>query len=156
MDRLIRERNAKTVCYPIDVRRETTPRGEATKMKATVEIKSRRSDRNWIHGTVTVDDGSEFVFGAKVYDEPSCFGIETDRFPGGGNISKLDVSRAGGDWYSPQVLTYDRGWDAGQEDSPLDSPIGEEKAEAIIAAIADELETIVDGNTAWAKRYDSM
>lgn len=123
-------------------------------MKATVEIKSRRSDRNWVHGTVTVDDGSEFVFGAKVYDEPSCFGIETDRFPGGGNISKLDVSRAGGDWYS--VLNYDRGWDDGCEDSPLDTPIGREKAEAIITAIADELEKIVDGNTTWAKRYDSV
>lgn len=123
-------------------------------MKATVEIKSRRSDRNWVNGTVTVDDGSEFVFDAKVYDEPSCFGIETDRFPGGGNISKLGVSRAG-DRYSPQVLSYDRGWDDECE-TPLDTPIGREKAEAIITAIADELEKIVDGNTAWAKRYDSM
>lgn len=155
MDRLIRERNAKTACYPIDVRRETTPRGEATKMKATVEIKSRRSDRNWINGTVTIDDGSEFVFDAKVYDEPSCFGIETDRFPGGGNISKLGVSRVG-DRYSPEVLTYDRGWDEGCEDSPLDTPIGEEKAEAIITAIAEVLEKIVDGNTPWAKRYDNV
>lgn len=154
MDRPIRERNAKTACYPINVIRETTPRREATKMKATVEIKSRRSDRNWVNGTVTVDDGSEFVFDAKVYDEPSCFGIETDRFPGGGNISKLGVSRAG-DRYSPQVLSYDRGW--GDEcETPLDTPIGREKAEAIIAAIADELKKIVDGNTTWAKRYDSM
>lgn len=154
MNRLIRERNAKTACYPIDVRRETTPRGEATKMKATVEIKSRRSDRNWVNGTVTVDDGSEFVFDAKVYDEPSCFGIETDRFPGGGNISKLCVSRAG-DRYSPQVLNYDRGWDE-EEETPDDSLIGKEKAEAIIDAIADELEKITDGNTTWAKRYDTM
>ena len=124
-------------------------------MKPTVEINSRRSDSNWINGTVTVDDGSEFEFDAKVYDEPSCFGIEPDRFPGGGNISKLCVSRAG-DRYSPQVLNYDRGCDEGCEDSPLDTPIGREKAEAIIDAIADELEKIVDGNTAWAKRYDSI
>lgn len=122
-------------------------------MKATVEVKGRRSNSNWVHGTVTVDDGSKFDFEAKVYDEPSQFGIETDRFPGGGNISKLGVSRAGGDWYSSQVLTYDRGWDEGCEGSPLDSPIGQEKAEAIIAAISDELEKIVDGNTPWAKRY---
>ena len=64
-------------------------------MKATVEVKGRRSDSNWINGTVTVDDGSEFRFVAKVYDKPSCFGIETDRFPGGGNISKLNVYRTG-------------------------------------------------------------
>lgn len=125
-------------------------------MKATVEIKGRRSHSNWIKGTVTVDDGSDFEFSAKVYDEPSCFGIETNRFPNGGNISKLGVYSANSLYDDPQVLNYDRGWDEGQEDSPLDTPIGEEKAEAIIAAIAEVLEKIVDGNTAWAKRYDSM
>lgn len=125
-------------------------------MKATAEVKSSRSHSNWIKGTVTVDDGSEFEFSAKVYDEPSCFGIETDRFPNGGNISKLGVYSANDLYDDPQVLNYDRGWDEGQEDNPLDSPIGEEKAEAIIAAIAEVLEKIVDGNTAWAKRYDSM
>lgn len=124
-------------------------------MKATVEIKGRRSDRNWVHGTVTVDDGSEFKFEAKVYDEPSCFGIETDRFPGGGNISKLCVYR-GRELCSDCVLAYERGWDDGCGDSPLDTPIGVEKAGAIIAALADELEKIVDGNTTWAKRYDSI
>lgn len=123
-------------------------------MKATVEIKGSRSHRNWIKGTVTVDDGSEFEFGAKVYDEPSCFGIETDRFPGGGNISKLAVYRTG-DMHDSRVLSYERGWDE-EEETPDDSPIGEEKAEAIIAAIAEVLEKIVDGNTAWAKRYDSI
>lgn len=123
-------------------------------MKATVEIKGHRSDSNWINGTVTVDDGSEFRFCAKVYDEPSCFGIETDRFPGGGNISKLGVYRTG-DIYDTRVLSYERGWDE-EEETPDDSPIGKEKAEAIIDAIADELEKIVDGNTAWAKRYDSI
>lgn len=121
-------------------------------MKVTVEIKSRRSDSGWVHGNVTVDDGSEFEFGAKVYDEPSQFGIETNRFPGGGNISKLDVSRAD-NGYEPRVLTYDRGWDYDYGETPEDSPIGREKAEAIIDAIADELEKIVDGNTPWAKRY---
>lgn len=120
-------------------------------MKATVKIKGRRSNSGWVHGSVTVDDGSEFVFDAKVYDEPSCFGIETNRFPGGGNISKLGVSYAG-DRYLPQVLNYDRGWDE-EEETPDDSPIGKEKAEAIIDAIAEELEKIVDGNTPWAKRY---
>ena len=123
-------------------------------MKATVEIKGRRSDSNWVNGTVTVDDGSEFRFVAKVYDEPSCFGIETDRFPGGGNISKLAVYRTD-DMHDSRVLSYERGWDE-EEETPDDSPIGEEKAEAIIAAIAEVLEKIVDGNTAWAKRYDSI
>ena len=124
-------------------------------MKATVEIKSRRAHSNWVKGIVAVDDGSEFEFSAKVYDEPSCFGIETDRFPNGGNISKLGVYRIG-DMHDPCVLNYDRGWDAGQEESPLDTPMGKEKAEAIIASIAEVLEKIVDGNTTWAKRYDSM
>ena len=123
-------------------------------MKATVEIKCRRSDSNWVNGTVTVDDGSEFRFVAKVYDEPSCFGIETDRFPGGGNISKLAVYRTG-DMHDSRVLSYERGWDE-EEETPDDTPIGKEKAEAMIDAIADELEKIVDGNTAWAKRYDSI
>ena len=125
-------------------------------MKATVKIKGHRAHSNWVKGVVTIDDGSEFDFSAKVYDEPSCFGIETDRFPNGGNISKLGVYSANGLYDDPQVLNYDRGWDDGQEDNPLDSPIGEEKAETIIDAIADELEKIVDGNTAWAKRYDSI
>lgn len=120
-------------------------------MKATAKIKGRRSDSGWVHGVVSVDDGSEFEFCAKVYDEPSQFGIETVRFPDGGNISKLGVSYAG-DRYLPQVLNYDRGWDE-EEETPDDSPIGKEKAEAIISAIADELEKIVDGNTPWAKRY---
>ena len=123
-------------------------------MKATVEIKGRRSDRNWINGTVTVDDGSEFVFDAKVYDEPSCFGIETDRFPGGGNISKLNVYRTG-DMHEQRVLSYERGWDE-EEETPDDSPIGKAKAEAIIDALVYKLEAIVDTNTTWAKRYDSV
>lgn len=123
-------------------------------MKATVEIKGRRSDSNWVNGTVTVDDSSEFRFVAKVYDEPSCFGIETDRFPGGGNISKLAVYRTG-DMHDSRVLSYERGWDE-EEETPDDSPIGEEKAEAMIDAIADELEKIVDGSTPWAKRYDRI
>lgn len=121
-------------------------------MKATAKINGRRSDSGWVHGRVSVDDGSEFEFCAKVYDDPSQFGIETNRFPGGGNISKLGVSRAD-NGYEPQVLTYDRGWDYDYGETPDDSPIGQEKAEAIIDAIVDELEKIVDGNTAWAKRY---
>lgn len=121
-------------------------------MKATAKINGRRSDSGWVHGRVSVDDGSEFEFCAKVYDDPSQFGIETNRFPGGGNISKLGVSRAD-NGYEPQVLTYDRRWDYDYGETPDDSPIGQEKAEAIIDAIVDELEKIVDGNTAWAKRY---
>lgn len=71
MDCPIRRRNAATTCYPIDVKRETNPRRGVTKMKATVKIKGRRSNSGWVHGNVTVDDGSEFEFCAKVYDEPS-------------------------------------------------------------------------------------
>lgn len=122
-------------------------------MKATVKINGRRSDSNWINGTVTIDDGSEFRFVAKVYDEPSCFGIETDRFPSGGNISKLAVYCTS-DMHDSRVLSYERGWDE-EEETPDDSPIGKAKAEAILDAIVYKLETIVDMNTTWAKRYDS-
>lgn len=129
------------------------PEKGSNEMKATVKINGRRSDSNWINGTVTIDDGSEFRFVAKVYDEPSCFGIKTDQFPGGGNISKLNVYQTG-DMHDTRVLSYERGWDE-EEETPDDSPIGKAKAEAIIDAIVYKLETIVDMNTTWAKRYDS-
>ena len=41
-----------------------------------------------------------YSFSAKLYDEPSKFGIE------GGKISKLDIHKDG-----ELVMRYDRGWD---------------------------------------------
>lgn len=103
-----------------------------------VEIKKNRSINNWISGIIDTGDET-FKFEAKVFDEPSVFGIPTNRFPDGGNVSKLCVCLNGPDW-SNCVVNYDRGWDIapGDDESLLD----ETTAESIIEAITDKMETI--------------
>ena len=54
-------------------------------------IQVTKTDGNWKLGTI---DGYKFT--AKVYEEPSEFGIR------GGNVSKLRI---------PGVVAYDRGWE---------------------------------------------
>ena len=54
----------------------------------------------WITGTIS-KDGGEYEVQAKVFDEPSEFGIDH------GRISKLWVKEKG--W--PVCISYDRGWD---------------------------------------------
>ena len=54
-------------------------------------IQVTKTDGNWKLGTI---DGYKFT--AKVYEEPSEFGIR------GGNVSKLWI---------PGVVAYDRGWE---------------------------------------------
>ena len=51
---------------------------------------------NWIHGQY-----KEFDFEAKVYDEPSKYGIN------GGKVSKFLLKDKAGTWR----INYDRGWD---------------------------------------------
>jgi len=58
----------------------------------------QRDTSLWIDGKITTMKGYEFQ--AKMYDEPSKFGID------GGKISKLDVRKDG-----ELVMRYDRGWD---------------------------------------------
>ncbi|THG36878.1 DUF7678 domain-containing protein [Adlercreutzia caecimuris] len=60
-----------------------------------------RNERGWVSGST--DEG--YCFNAKVYDLPSVFGIPTERFPEGGNVSKLHISDAGG----REVYAYERG-----------------------------------------------
>lgn len=57
----------------------------------TNTIKLKNADGNWMLGTI---DGIEF--NAKVYSEPSEYGIN------GGKVSKLWIKG---------ILNYDRGWD---------------------------------------------
>lgn len=52
---------------------------------------------NWVEGYV-----DNTFFQAKIYDEPSCFGINE------GRVSKLHISGA---------ANYDRGWDFGKDHS---------------------------------------
>lgn len=67
-----------------------------------IEIGSR-DVRGWVRGRT---DGGH-AFDAKVYDLPSVFGIPTERFPGGGNVSKLHIRDAGG----REVYAWERGLD---------------------------------------------
>ena len=65
----------------------------------------RSNDTNWTSGEFKTDCGT-FTFEAKVFEEPSCFGIPTPRYPDGGTISKLlirDPSRN-------EFVAYERGW----------------------------------------------
>ena len=57
----------------------------------------------WVNGTT--DDGCKFQ--AKVFEEPSQFGIPTARFEDGGNVSKLYIKAHDG----RELLCYDRGFD---------------------------------------------
>lgn len=60
----------------------------------------------WKEGNIIIE-GVELRYQAKVFQEPSKFGI------GGGNISKLAVTHNLHDdrWHSElEILIYDRGW----------------------------------------------
>lgn len=60
-----------------------------------------RNCRGWVSGST--DDG--YCFDAKVFDLPSISGLPTERFPEGGNVSKLYIRDAGG----REVYAYERG-----------------------------------------------
>lgn len=52
-------------------------------------------DSNWVNGTV-----GEYTFEAKLFDDPSSFGI------GNGRVSKLSIYHT-----TDCIVNYDRGWD---------------------------------------------
>lgn len=60
-----------------------------------------RDGRGWVHGIT--DEGHSFD--AKVYDGPSAHGVPTERFPEGGNVSKMCVRDSEG----REVWAWDRG-----------------------------------------------
>lgn len=68
---------------------------------------------NWITGSIV---GYDLSFEAKVFDEPSVYGIPTLRFPDGGNVSKLHIrdDKTGKDFYS-----YSRGFDFAVDDGAV-------------------------------------
>lgn len=116
-------------------------------MSTEINITKNRTKTNWVIGTIDMD-GEKFDFEAKVFDEPSEFGISTELFPDGGNVSKLAINPQGFDW-SSVVVSYDRGWDI----MPEDSPLGYEKALDLTLAIVEEMEKVTeDEKPAWATR----
>ncbi len=67
-----------------------------------MEIKiNARDAHNWVSGITSCG----FAFEAKVFDEPSIYGIPTPRFEDGDNVSKLSVFDEGG----REVFQFDRG-----------------------------------------------
>lgn len=67
-----------------------------------MEIKiNARDAANWVSGITSCG----FAFEAKVFDEPSIYGIPTPRFEDGGNVSKLSVFDEG----CREVFRFDRG-----------------------------------------------
>lgn len=107
-------------------------------MSTEIKITRNRTKNNWVLGTASID-GKEFDFEAKVFDEPSEFGIQTDCFPNGGNVSKLAAKPSDVDW-SHTVVSYDRGWDI----MPEDSPLGYATADELTRSIVEELEKVTD------------
>lgn len=77
---------------------------------------------NWVSGY-----HAGHTFKAKVFTEPSMFGIPTPKFPDGGNISKLHIVDAD----DREVYAYDRGLDYSDERS-------EDVTHEIIAALEAE------------------
>ena len=69
-------------------------------MKTSIEVKfeSFTTESNWVNGEC---DG--YHFEAKLYDEPSIFGIQK------GRVSKLAIFRPSPD--NSMCINYDRGWD---------------------------------------------
>lgn len=66
----------------------------------------RRDAMGWVSGST--DEGHAFE--AKVYDGQSVFGVPTERFLEGGNVSKLYIR----DEVGRQVYLYDRGYCYGE------------------------------------------
>jgi hypothetical protein len=62
-----------------------------------IRVKFSDNGQIWINGTISP---LGWTFEAKVYEEPSSFGID------GGKISKLFSRKSSGE----DVFTYDRGW----------------------------------------------
>lgn len=64
-----------------------------------IKFTSFSASSAWVQGTA-----GNYTFYAKLFDEPSCYGINE------GRVSKLEIRRASGK-VSKCILNYDRGWD---------------------------------------------
>lgn len=65
-----------------------------------MKITAMGQQNDWMSGIIE----SGYEWEAKVYKEPSEFGIN------GGRVSKLYIWPAGQSW-APALVSYDRGWD---------------------------------------------
>lgn len=113
-------------------------------MSYTITVTNKRDHAGWVNGTIDVDGAPAYRFSAKVYDMPSNYGISTDMFPDGDNVSKLDLRDYNTD---ETIVMYDRNdW----EPAPEDSPIGYAKAASMLTTLLEELEknTEESGETA--------
>lgn len=93
----------------------------------------RRTDSGWVAGIFDDEYCDAILFQAKVFDEPSVFGMPTPRFPEGGNVSKLHAWWIDDYGSKHNLFCYDRGLD-------YIDPENEEAAEGIAEAIVLELE----------------
>lgn len=74
-------------------------------LQPKAELLSFPFDSNWVSGKV-----GEYTFEAKLFDTPSCHGINK------GRISKLSIYNDGErlakrDFFAACIINYDRGWD---------------------------------------------
>lgn len=79
--------------------------------------RARQMGGRWESGRT--DEGH--IFEALVFEEPSEYGIQTPRFPKGGNISKLHVQ----DENRHDIAAYDRGWDGGFPEDEHEETVNE-------------------------------
>lgn len=76
-----------------------------------ITITKTHKDSNWISGKTS--DG--LTFEARVFEEPSPYGMSTPNFEGGNNVSSLYIRNAN----EKIVFEYDRGgdpWDTNADD----------------------------------------
>lgn len=86
------------------------------------------NDNGWYDGEFDYDDETTIYLKAKIFDEPSEFGIDD------GRISKLAMSYEEYWWGEDVTIArYDRGWDYYPDD---------EEEQDMIAFAVEELETI--------------
>lgn len=85
------------------------------------EIKKSKRTRQMGGGWVKGETDEGYTFEALIFEEPSEYGIQTPRFPEGGNISKLHVR----DGSRRDIAAYDRGWDGGYPEGEDEDAVNE-------------------------------
>jgi len=109
----------KGKCYPTSSFKHYNEYVGVINIKATndnkiTKLRSPSSDRHWIKGVIPINKNSYYDFEAKVYNEPSKYGIKK------GRVSKLLIHKVKVDYKHPwdndlhkkaEILSYDRGWD---------------------------------------------
>lgn len=97
--------------------------------KSTNPMSIASVDGNWVKGTARINTRL-YAFSAKVYPEPSTFGIEN------GNVSKLHVTDESRE---ETVVNYSRGWDINNAPKVSEAIVGRLEEEDVLAAVRDEV-----------------